>query len=60
MNTIPDSWGMAERFILLPINKWYNDFAVNIGGITCDNSDFYNSEVHENQVYLPAFFYERS
>ncbi|MBK6389739.1 MAG: arginine decarboxylase [Saprospiraceae bacterium] len=56
MNTIPDSWGMAERFILLPINKWYNDFTrVNIGGITCDNSDFYNSEVHENQVYLPAF-----
>lgn len=32
MNTIPDSWGMAERFILLPINKWYNDFTrVNIG-----------------------------
>ena len=56
MNTIPDSWGIAERFILLPINKWYNDFTrVNIGGITCDNSDFYNSEVHENQVYLPAF-----
>ena len=55
MNTLPDSWGIAERFILLPINKWYNDFTrVNIGGITCDNSDFYNSEVHENQVYLPA------
>ncbi|MEP7267200.1 MAG: arginine decarboxylase [Saprospiraceae bacterium] len=55
MNTIPDSWGIAERFILLPINKWYNDFTrVNIGGITCDNSDYYNSEVHENQVYLPA------
>jgi arginine decarboxylase len=26
MNTLPDSWGIAERFILLPINKWYNDF----------------------------------
>jgi arginine decarboxylase len=55
MNTIPDSWGIGERFILLPINKWYNDYRrVNIGGLTCDNSDYYNSEVHESQVYLPA------
>lgn len=56
MATIPDSWGIAERFILLPINKWYNDYRkVNIGGLSCDNSDYYNSEVHESQVYLPAY-----
>jgi arginine decarboxylase len=56
MNTIPDSWGIAQRFILLPINKWHNEYTrVNIGGLTCDNSDYYNSEVHENQVFLPAY-----
>jgi arginine decarboxylase len=56
MNTIPDAWGIGERFILLPINKWHNDYQrVNIGGLTCDNSDYYNSEVHESQVYLPVY-----
>ena len=56
MNTIPDAWGISERFILLPINKWYNEYTrVNIGGLSCDNSDYYNSEVHESQVYLPAY-----
>lgn len=56
MTTLPDSWGVGERFILLPINKWRNEYRrVNIGGISCDNSDYYNSEVHESQVYLPSF-----
>jgi len=56
MNTIPDSWGINQRFILLPINKWKNPYTkVNIGGLSCDNSDYYNSEVHLNQVYLPEF-----
>ena len=56
MNTIPDTWGLGEKFILLPINKWNNDYTrVNIGGLSCDNSDYYNSEVHQSQVYLPAY-----
>jgi len=56
INTIPDSWSIGERFVLLPINKWYNEYTrVNIGGLSCDNSDYYNSEVHESQVYLPAY-----
>ena len=56
MNTLPDTWGISERFILLPINKWYNDYRrVNIGGLSCDNSDYYNAEVHESQVYLPEY-----
>lgn len=55
ITTMPDSWGIAERFILLPINKWQNEYRrVNIGGLSCDNSDYYNSEVHESQVYLPT------
>lgn len=54
MNNLPDSWGLGERFILLPINKWDHEYRrVNIGGLTCDNSDYYNSEIHESQVYLP-------
>ncbi len=56
MTTLPDTWGISERFILLPINKWQNEYRrVNIGGLSCDNSDYYNSEVHESQVYLPAY-----
>lgn len=56
MNTIPDAWGIGERFILLPINKWHNEYhRVNIGGLTCDNSDYYNSEVNQSQVYLPKY-----
>ncbi|MFM8363118.1 MAG: arginine decarboxylase, partial [Haliscomenobacter sp.] len=56
MTTLPDTWGIGERFILLPINKWHNDYhRVNIGGLSCDNSDYYNSEVHQSQVYLPSF-----
>ena len=47
---------MGERFILLPINKWLNEYGrVNIGGLSCDNSDYYNSEVHESQVFLPRY-----
>ncbi len=54
MSTLPDSWGINERFILLPINKWHNEYTrINIGGLSCDNSDFYNSEINENQVFLP-------
>ena len=56
MTTLPDTWGIGERFIMLPINKWQNDYRrVNIGGLSCDNSDYYNSEIHEGQVYLPAY-----
>ncbi len=56
MNTIPDSWGLNERFILLPVNKWNNDFArVHIGGISCDHSDYYNFEDLNQQVFLPTF-----
>ncbi|MBK8195549.1 MAG: arginine decarboxylase [Lewinellaceae bacterium] len=56
INTLPDSWGIKERFILLPINHWDKEYQkVNIGGISCDNADYYNSEAHINQVYLPGY-----
>jgi len=54
MNTIPDAWSILEKFILLPINHWGKEYSkVNIGGISCDHSDYYNSEELNQQVYLP-------
>ncbi len=54
MTTIPDSWSISEKFILLPINKWDQPYQkVNIGGATCDHSDYYNTEDLNQQVYLP-------
>ncbi len=54
MTTIPDSWSMHEKFILLPINKWDKEYTkVNIGGISCDHSDYYNSEGLNQEIYLP-------
>jgi arginine decarboxylase len=56
MNTIPDAWSIFEKFILLPVNKWKNDYSeVNIGGISCDHSDYYNSEDLNQQIILPKF-----
>lgn len=56
MNTIPDAWSILEKFILLPINKWKNEYTkVNIGGISCDHSDYYNSEDFNQQLFLPTF-----
>ena len=56
MNTIPDAWSIHEKFILLPINKWENEYKrVNVGGISCDHSDYYNSEDFNQEVHLPHF-----
>lgn len=55
MNTIPDSWSIHEKFILLPVNKWDDEYKrVNIGGISCDHSDYYNSEDLNQEVLLPV------
>jgi arginine decarboxylase len=54
MNTIPDAWSIHEKFILLPVNKWDHEYGrVNIGGISCDHSDYYNSEDMNQEVLLP-------
>ena len=56
MTSLPDTWGIAERFVLLPTSHWDGPpVRVNLGGLTCDNSDFYNAESHGGQVYLPRF-----
>lgn len=56
MNTIPDAWSINEKFIMLPVNKWNNEYTrVNIGGISCDHSDYYNSEDMNQQLFLPKY-----
>lgn len=54
ITTLPDTWGIGEKFLLLPINKWDNEYQrVILGGITCDSHDYYDSEEHINEVFLP-------
>jgi len=54
ITTLPDTWGINQRFILLAINKWDSEYQrVNLGGLTCDSLDYYNAEAHANQVFLP-------
>ncbi len=54
MTTMPDIWGINQRFIMLPLNKWNIEYQrVNIGGLTCDIHDYYNAEAHIGQVYMP-------
>lgn len=56
ITTLPDTWGINQRFILLAINHWDKPYQpVNLGGLTCDSMDYYNSEAHTNQVFLPKF-----
>lgn len=51
---MPDVWAIDQRYILLAGNAWSNEYQrVNLGGITCDSMDYYNSEAHINQIFLP-------
>ena len=54
ITTLPDTWGIGQKFILLAINNWDQEFQrINLGGLTCDSQDFYNSDVNTNQVFMP-------
>lgn len=54
MTTLPDSWALKKRFILLAVNNWDGEYErVNLGGLTCDSDDFYNTEIHKNAIFLP-------
>jgi len=56
ITTLPDSWSISKRFIMLPINKWESQYErVFLGGLTCDSDDYYNSEQHVNAIYLPEY-----
>lgn len=56
MTNLPDTWAINQRFIMLAINRWNDDYErVLLGGLTCDSDDYYNSEQHSNAIYLPKF-----
>lgn len=54
MTTLPDTWGMKQRYIQLAINNWDKEYQrVFLGGLTCDSEDYYNGEYHTNAIFLP-------
>jgi arginine decarboxylase len=56
MTTLPDTWAINKRFLMLPINNWNDEYErVFLGGMTCDSDDYYNSEQHVNAIYLPKY-----
>ncbi len=56
ITTLPDTWAINKRFIMLPINRWMDAYErVLLGGLTCDSDDYYNSEQHMNAIYLPKY-----
>lgn len=56
MTTLPDSWAISKRFVMLPVNRWDKEYErVLLGGMTCDSDDYYNSEQHSNAIFLPKF-----
>ncbi|MDR3680905.1 MAG: arginine decarboxylase [Flavipsychrobacter sp.] len=61
ITTLPDTWGIGEKFLMLPINKWDKEYMeVHLGGLTCDSHDFYTSEEHINAVFLPKLDKEKA
>ena len=56
ITTMPDTWAINKRFIMLPLNRWYDAYErVLLGGLTCDSDDYYNSEQNVNAIFLPKF-----
>ncbi|MBU3821095.1 arginine decarboxylase [Flavobacteriaceae bacterium XHP0103] len=60
ITTLPDTWAINKRFVMLPINRWNDAYErVLLGGLTCDSDDYYNSEQHMNAIYLPKYNKEK-
>ena len=60
ITTLPDTWAINKRFVMLPINRWNDEYErVLLGGLTCDSDDYYNSEQHINAIYLPKYRKEK-
>ena len=53
ITTLPDTWAINQRYILLAINNWDKEYQrVHLGGLTCDSEDFYSAG-HNNAIFLP-------
>jgi arginine decarboxylase len=54
ITTLPDTWAINQKFILLGVNRWDKEYErVFLGGLTCDSEDYYNAEAHTNAIFLP-------
>jgi arginine decarboxylase len=54
LTTLPDILGLKQKFITLAVNHWNQEYMrVNLGGITCDSMDYYNSESNNSEIFLP-------
>ena len=54
ITNLPDAWGLNQKYIMLAVNGWNKRYhQVNMGGLTCDSMDYYNSEAHSSVVFLP-------
>jgi arginine decarboxylase len=43
ITTLPDTWAINKRFIMLAVNRWNETYErVLLGGLTCDSDDYYN------------------
>jgi arginine decarboxylase len=59
ITTLPDTWAINQKFILLAINHWDREYErVFLGGLTCDSEDYYNAEAHTNAIFLPRLMEE--
>jgi len=60
ITTLPDTWAINKRFIMLALNRWNDAYErVLLGGLTCDSDDYYNSEQNMNAIYLPKYNKEK-
>lgn len=51
---LPDTWSLNQQYILLPVNNWDRPYKrVHLGGLTCDSQDYYNTERHKAEIFLP-------
>ena len=54
ITTLPEIWGIKQKFIMLPLNHWNKPYQrIHLGGITNDAMDYYKAEKSENQIFLP-------
>lgn len=55
ITTLPDTRGIGQKFIVLPLNGWERNYhQVNLGGITCDSDDYYNKDGKGDNLILPT------
>lgn len=56
ITALPDTWGLSQKYVLLALNNWDKPYQkIKLGGLTCDSMDYYNSEAHTSEVFLPRY-----